>query len=277
MPFADILSSMAHQNKKEETKMKYLTAGKENEKTVLLLPGTCCTSQLNFGKVVQLLAKKYKVICVDYDGFDGKEGDFTTMTDITRKIERYITERCGGEVFAAYGSSLGGSFVGLLIQRGNVHIQHGIIGSSDLDQSGKFAAKIKTALVAPLFGSILKKGSMPKWAVKATKKKLGEEAAEKYMEFMDGFIVSAGKSSMKSIKNQFYSDLITPLDKHIGAEGTTVHIFYALKMGEKYRGRYLEHFAGPDIREQNYGHEELLFLEPEKWFEEFEKCVEMQV
>ncbi len=106
-----------------------------------------------------------------------------------------------------------------------------------------------------------------------TKKKMGEEAAEKYLEFMDSFIKSVGKASMKSIKNQFYSDLIIPLDKHINADNTTVHIFYALKMGEKYCARYLEHFAAPDIREQNYGHEELLFFEPEKWFEEFEACV----
>lgn len=44
-------------------------------------------------------------------------------------------------------------------------------------------------------------------------------------------------------------------------------------MGEKYRGRYLEHFASPDIREHDRGHEELLFFEPEKWFAEFEDCV----
>ena len=98
--------------------MRYTIAGKENEKIVMLLPGTCCTAKFNFEKVVPLLAEKYKVICVDYDGFDGNEGDFTTMTDICRKIESYIIKRCGGEVFAAYGSSLGGSFVGLLVQRG---------------------------------------------------------------------------------------------------------------------------------------------------------------
>ena len=27
--------------------------------------------------------------------------------------------------------------------------------------------------------------------------------------------------------------------------GTEIHIFYALKMGEKYRARYLQHFARP--------------------------------
>ena len=78
------------------------------------------------------------------------------------------------------------------------------------------------------------------------------------------------------MKNQFYSDLVTPLGEHISAENTTVHIFYALKMGEKYRERYLKHFASPDIREQDYGHEELLFFYPEKWFGEFEKCVEIK-
>ena len=40
---------------------------------------------------------------------------------------------------------------------------------------------------------------------------------------------------------------------------------YALKMGEKYRSRYQQHFAAPVIHEQDLQHEELLACCPEKW------------
>lgn len=38
---------------------------------------------------------------------------------------------------------------------------------------------------------------------------------------------------------------------------TEIHIFYARKMGEKYRERYLRHFAHPILHEQDMQHEEL--------------------
>ena len=44
----------------------------------------------------------------------------------------------GGRLHAAYGCSLGGSFVGLLMQRRNIHMAHGILGSSDLDQDSRW-------------------------------------------------------------------------------------------------------------------------------------------
>ena len=49
--------------------------------------------------------------------------------------------------------------------------------------------------------------------------------------------------TVQSCKNQFYSDLVTPLPDKINVPGTEIHIFYALKMGEKYRERYERHFA----------------------------------
>ena len=69
----------------------------------------------------------------------------------------------------------------------------------------------------------------------------------------------------ESCANQFYSDLITPLPDGIDVPGTEIHVFYALKMGEKYRARYLKHFAHPILHEQNLRHEELLACHPEKW------------
>ncbi len=59
------------------------------------------------------------------------------MTNETEKIETYIKEKYDGKIFAAYGCSLGGSFVSLLVSRKNIHIDHAIIGSSDMDNQIK--------------------------------------------------------------------------------------------------------------------------------------------
>ena len=49
----------------------------------------------------------------------------------------------------------------------------------------------------------------------------------------------------RSIYNQFFSDLVTPLKDGISVPGTAVHIFYAVKMGERYEARYRQHFKDP--------------------------------
>lgn len=79
------------------------------------------------------------------------------------------------------------TIVGLLVQRRKIHIAHGDLGSSDLDQSGSFSAQLKTAVV-------------------------------------------------------------TPLENAVSVSGTTVHCFYAVKMGVEYEKRYRQHFQSPDIR-----------------------------
>ena len=94
--------------------MRYYIYGKNNKKTFLLLPGTCCNVKSNFSQVIPLLAKHFCVIGVDYDGFDGSGREFTSMTDIMRKIEHFVINKLGGNIDIVYGSSLGGSFVGLL-------------------------------------------------------------------------------------------------------------------------------------------------------------------
>ena len=42
-------------------------------------------------------------------------------------------------------------------------------------------------------------------------------------------------------------------------------VHYGLKMGEKYRARYAQHYAHPIIHEQDMQHEELLACHPEQW------------
>ena len=51
--------------------MKFEEMGRKDGKTMLLLPGTACTWQVNFHTVIDRLAEQYHLICVNYDGFEG--------------------------------------------------------------------------------------------------------------------------------------------------------------------------------------------------------------
>lgn len=103
--------------------MKFYSFGDVTAPVIMLLPGTCCHWKSNFGKVIPLLADTCHVVCVSYDGFDEtEETEFPTMIKETEKIENYIMEHLGGHIHAAYGCSMGGSFVGLLAAFCTSHI-----------------------------------------------------------------------------------------------------------------------------------------------------------
>lgn len=62
--------------------MQFDEIGKSDAKTLLLLPGTACTYQINFSRVIDLLAERYHLICVNYDGFEGDSSKpFTEFLD----------------------------------------------------------------------------------------------------------------------------------------------------------------------------------------------------
>ena len=246
--------------------MKVYSFGNETAPVILLLPGTCCHWRGNFGKVIPLLADSYHVLCVSYDGFDETEHtEFPTMLEETEKIETYIREHCGGHIRAAYGCSLGGSFVGLLAARGNIHMDYGILGSSDLDQASPFAAKLQTNLLLPLIYPVIRDGQFKSRFLQRRLQKRMAEMGDYVKAFMDMLGGVRPYVTLQSCGNQFYSDLVTPLPDRIDIPGTEIRIFYALKMGEKYRARYEQRFARPVIHEQDMRHEELLACYPEQW------------
>lgn len=129
---------------------------------ILLLPGTCCHWKANFGAVIPLLEQDFWVVCASYDGFDETEQTvFPDMLTEMAKIEKYIKANYDGYICAVYGCSLGGSFVGLLVQRGNVHIDHAILGSSDLDQDSNLSARFKAWLIGKVLYGMFQKGKLP--------------------------------------------------------------------------------------------------------------------
>lgn len=180
------------------------------------------------------------------------------MLTVTEKIEKYILENHSGRIDGAIGSSLGSSFVGQLIQRERVHLDHGIFGSPDLDQCGRFVAWFQSKLVVPLLTSFT--GSEKKRNKTREKLKsfflMNDKTADKFMECFATF-------NPESIKNEYYTDLLTHLNDDIYVKHTKVHFIYANKMGEKYLKRYKKYFRDPEIREFDMQHEQWLLGEAE--------------
>ena len=234
--------------------MTFEERGNMEGKTLMLLPGTCCDWQTNFGTVIDSLSEKYHLICVNYDGFDGSDLIFPDIITVTEKIEKYIIDNHGGRLDGAIGSSLGSTFVGQLIMRERVHIDHGIFGSPDLDQSGKFSAWLQSKLVVPLLTSFTKNEKK-----KAKTREKIKSFFEMNDETADRFMACFSKFKPESIRNEYYTDLLTHLNDDIHVEGTKVHFIYANKMGEKYLKRYKKYFRDPDIREFDMQHEQWLF------------------
>ena len=198
--------------------MEFVEMGKQDGKTLMLLPGTACDYQTNFAAVLDRLGEKYHLICVNYDGFDGSDLIFPDIITVTEKIETYIQDRFGGRLNGAIGSSLGSTFVGQLIQR----------ETKSEKKKAKTREKLKNFF------------------------EMDDETADRFMGCFSRF-------SPESIKNEYYTDLLTWLKDDIHVEGTRVHFIYANKMGEKYLNRYKKYFRDPEIREFDMQHEQWLF------------------
>ena len=211
--------------------MKAYSFGNENAPVILLLPGTCYHWKSNFGKVIPLLADSYRVLCVSYDGFDETERtEFPTILEETGKIETYIQEHCGGHIRGAYGCSLGGSFVGLLAARGNIHMDYGILGSSDLDQASPFAAKLQTNLLLPLIYPMIRDGQFKS---RFLQKRLQKRQAE-IGDYVDAFMNMIGGArpyvTQQSCKKQIQSKIALHYQKTSAKLSDSARIPYALQI-----------------------------------------------
>ena len=153
------------------------------------------------------------LLYTSYDGFDETEDStFPNMLIETAKLENYIQKNLGGQLFAAYGCSLGGSFVGLMVQRKKIHIRHGILGSSDLDQGSSFGTWAMAKAMTPLLGKMLRSGKLPVWAKKKMEEKAGAEYAQAMLQLFGCSAATQELPSMAfvsntSIFNQFFSDI----------------------------------------------------------------------
>lgn len=89
--------------------MKYFEYGKENKELVVILHGGG-VSYRGAEPTAKIVAEKYHVILVAYDGFNPSEPDteFVSVQNEARRLGDYIAENYGGHIDILYGLSYGG-------------------------------------------------------------------------------------------------------------------------------------------------------------------------
>ena len=131
--------------------------------------------------------------------------------------------------------------------------------------------------MTPILYKMIHEQKLPNVMIKKMDKLKNEDIIRynQMNEFLSKFMVDSikDKISKRSIYNQYVSDLVTSIGYGIDNDFTKIHIFYALKMEEKYRKRYLKHFKNPDIREQNLNHETFFYCYPDDWVKEVFDCI----
>ena len=235
--------------------MKIHEFGDKNKPVLLLLPGTMCYWKGNFGHVIDTLSKDLFMSVVTYTGFDESDTEsYSTTMDEVKKIEQYILEHYNGSILAAYGSSLGGSFVAHLVARHKIHMKYGIIGSSDMDQAGQLKASLLANLMIKITYNFIHTG---KYKSRFMQKRFHKQMAS-VDPYNKAFVAMVGRDkydmsfiTKQSLIHQFKTDLVTKFPKQIDNGETVVHVFYAKKMKEKYLERYHTYFKNPIIHTQD--------------------------
>ena len=112
--------------------------GKENPLKIVLIPGNMmCWRQ--FEAVIPRLEKRYHVVAVSTDGYDGTgETTFTTAEASAQKLEAYIQRELGGEIDLVFGESFGCATALMLFHRQKVRVKSIILSGAQYMSIGIF-------------------------------------------------------------------------------------------------------------------------------------------
>lgn len=248
--------------------MKFYEFGKEGNPAVMLIPGTGCSWQGEFLPVIDELIKDYRIICVGFDGHDVNDHNtFRHINDQNLGVEQYIKKHYNGHLHGVYGSSLGGSVVGKLLERNKVQIDIAITGSTDFDQKFNPRAAISAAFITPVFYYLIKAKHPVKFFRKFLEDMYGDY--EKVLKTMYKGI------SYKSLFNVYYTDLVTPLAENIVLNNTKIYCTYGSEEDTKVLvERYHKHFPKAELVVlSGMHHEEFLIFHPDDWTQMMRKLL----
>lgn len=122
--------------------MTFKEFGKPESPKIVLIPGSMmCWKQ--FDRVIPLLEKRYCVIAVSTDGFDGTgQTTFTTAEASAKKLADYLAAHHGGHISLVFGESFGCATTVMLFNSKTVQADSMILNGAQYMDFGPLNAVI---------------------------------------------------------------------------------------------------------------------------------------
>ena len=242
--------------------------GKDNKETILLIHPSIVKWDY-FERVIPLLEGRYHLVVPALPGYDfDKSSDFTSVEKIASELNLWLKENGISEVYAVYGSSMGGS-IALMVTLGQmIPIRHCIMDGGITPYQLPWIATRFIALRDYLMMMIGRVGG-----VKLLEKVFSaDEYSEEDLKYVEEVL---RHSSHKTLWRTFDSCNNYKVPRPIPDVGTKIHYWYA-DGEEKARDwdiNYMKkYFPQTEFKVlPKLGHAGLVLLKPELFVQMIEK------
>lgn len=240
--------------------MTFHTCGNPGAPAILLIHGVLTPWQI-WEEYISHYKDSYRVIAVGLDAHEGdKASEFISVQDEAEQIERYITDNCGGKVFAVCGLSMGGVIAHELWKNGRITIEKLVMDGAPLKAIPKLAINI---MVSNYLKIIAKSVQRDPKTLSAFKRSFLPE------KFLDAFLQIADNISESSVKNIVSSACSQNLCTDISSDtdvlymhGTKGNEIISKKVGKLIAKHYP---AARVVCFDGYKHCEAAIYKPQEW------------
>lgn len=247
--------------------MIFHTFGNPEKKAIILIHGTLTPWQ-SLKTIYKHFSKNYHVIVPALDGHTGEEAsEFISIEQQAQKIEKYIKEKHGGEVFAVCGYSMGGAIASIIWRNGIIKIHNLIMDSAPIMPMGSLPAKVMTNNYLSIIHNSQKRDK--KTLDNFKKHFLPEKYLEPFLEIADKMSDSTIRNMISSVcKCELCKGIPHGETKIMYMHGTKGSEFFQMKCGAHLKKHYPE---AKVICFRKKGHCEAAIYYPATWIEVAEK------
>ena len=231
--------------------------GKENEKKLVMIHGACMSWDM-FMDSIEILKDRYHVYAVGVPGHDiAVAEEFTSVEEISSRIEDKLIE-CGAEkVDLIYGLSMGGGFVIRILADNRLSVKHAIIDAGITPYEMPY---IFTRFI------LLKDFLMTEWGKHSYKALALAFPPERYTEQGVRYMYTVMRyMSARTIRNVFDSTDNYSMPAHFPEIDTTIDYWYgeaekrARKLDIAYVKKHIPHASFREIKDMDHGQYALMY------------------
>ncbi len=240
--------------------MNFHIFGEDNKPVVVLVHGVLTPWQI-WGTQIERFKESYRVVAVALDAHEEeKVSRFVSIEDEAEKIENFIIDNCGSEVFALCGLSMGGVIAYRIWKNGVVGIQKLVMDGAPLKTAPKLATWIMTNNYLTIINKSKKRD--PKTLEAFKREFLPETYLDSYLKIADNMEDESVRNIVAAAMSQSLSADIVSDTEVMYIHGTKGNEVVSAKVGKQIKKYYPKCTV---LRFDGHKHCEAAIYQPEKW------------